>query len=283
VAIGVIIATLPWIYYFGSQHAIKDWLTVYLYDNLFVYTQTPDTSANIPVIPGLFFGLLTTFKTNLITAIILLLGSILLYHLDKTELSRITLTTTITTFILIYIGGHCFQYYSLILTPFLAPYLGIIYQTCANRVKTATTPRTKHIITSGICILCLCGSILTPNLYFMRQSKDNLAQYQFKAIMQQDRNDITLLNYDFLDGGFYTVTNTVPTCKAFCGLNMPLDELTTLQAYYVENGLCDYVITKSRLHQDDGADFALYECIAECDSDDPAYGIDTYRLYRLKQ
>ena len=42
ILLGVAAATLPFVIYFGIHGAISDWLTVYLYDNLFVYTKSTD-------------------------------------------------------------------------------------------------------------------------------------------------------------------------------------------------------------------------------------------------
>ncbi|MFQ7077598.1 MAG: hypothetical protein ACLRSW_06485 [Christensenellaceae bacterium] len=37
IAFGVVAATLPCFVYFSVNHAVKDWLKVYLYDNIFLY------------------------------------------------------------------------------------------------------------------------------------------------------------------------------------------------------------------------------------------------------
>ena len=130
-------------------------------------------------------------------------------------------------------------------------------------------------------ILCLYGSFLiTPNRYFLRFSKTDLAQYQFKEIIDKDDKNATILNYGFLDGGFYTVCNTFPNCKAFCGLNIPLDELKDLQKHFVDNGLCDYIITRTYVGDEEYFELNLYTCIAKCDSD-YSWGERTYRLYKL--
>ena len=112
--------------------------------------------------------------------------------------------------------------------------------------------------------------------------KSDLAQYQFRDIIARDDPEATILNYGFLDGGFYTVCNRIPTCKAFCGLNIPIEELNELQDHYVNNGLCDYIITRTNVEANMDKEFALYECVAECDSD-CSWGKQTFRLYKLTE
>ena len=52
----------------------------------------------------------------------------------------------------------------------------------------------------------------------------------------------TLLNYGFLDGGFYTVTGIYPRTRFFCKVNLPLSDITQEQNQYIEDSLVDFVI-----------------------------------------
>ncbi len=53
----------------------------------------------------------------------------------------------------------------------------------------------------------------------MGYEKEELPQYQFAQIINQTEN-ATLLNYGFLDGGFYMAADVLPTTKFFCRLNL---------------------------------------------------------------
>ena len=67
IAGGVVLATIPWVLYFGINHAIKDWLEVYLYDNLFVYTLAEvDGSrlSGIPISPASYLHFLPLTNTT---------------------------------------------------------------------------------------------------------------------------------------------------------------------------------------------------------------------------
>ena len=86
----------------------------------------------------------------------------------------------------------------------------------------------------------------------------------------------TLLNYDFLDGGFYTVTGIVPECKFFCRLNIVLAEQTQSQMDYIQNGKPDFVITRNSQTEDILSEYMLVS--------DAFYNIEgkeyVYYLYR---
>ena len=116
--------------------------------------------------------------------------------------------------------------------------------------------------------------LLNNNAYMLRYTEQDLPQFAFKEIVDRVENP-TLLNYGFLDGGFYTVYDIVPHCKYFCKTNIALSEMIETQEYYVENGLSDFVVTRGKQ-----IDNELYECVAE-----GKYFFEkdfVYRLYALK-
>ena len=116
--------------------------------------------------------------------------------------------------------------------------------------------------------------MFTPNRYLMGVEQSEMPQYKFKEIIEQKENP-TLLNYGFLDGGFYTVCNIIPNCKAFCKLNIPLEEMYRLQKNYVEAGLCDFVVTRNYF-----AEFEKYTCVAKSSFINEDIMFDYY-LYQL--
>ncbi len=62
--------------------------------------------------------------------------------------------------------------------------------------------------------------------------------------MHSQKENPTLLNYGFLDGGFYTAADIVPTCKYFCILNIPLKEMQEVQDECLSSGAVDFVVTR---------------------------------------
>ena len=73
------------------------------------------------------------------------------------------------------------------------------------------------------------------------------------------KKDATLLNYGFMDAGFYTAAGLVPSVKYFHQTNVPLEEMLAEQERYLREGLCDYVVTRGK---QPGMDRERYELIA---------------------
>lgn len=76
--------------------------------------------------------------------------------------------------------------------------------------------------------------------------------------------DATLLNYGFLDGGFYLAAGVMPVTKYFCELNIPPEkfpEMPKTHQRMVENGETDYVVARLGIKESSGdvPCAALYE------------------------
>ena len=54
---------------------------------------------------------------------------------------------------------------------------------------------------------------------------------------ENNEEKATILTYDTLDYGLYYNTNTLPSTKYFCGLNIPLKEIGEEQNRLVENSI----------------------------------------------
>lgn len=101
-----------------------------------------------------------------------------------------------------------------------------------------------------------------------------VVHYRFGEVMHRLDDDPTLLNYGFMDSGFYTASHTIPTCKYFCILNIPLREMLDAQDEYLRSGAAKFVVTKNKAL--DTARFDKYELV----SAGSFYSTD-YFLYRL--
>lgn len=181
-----------------------------------------------------------------------------------------------STFTFIYIGGRSYPYYFFAISIFIP--LGLIPFTVVldRLIQTIHSPAISRCIFSGVIALSIltCG-LITPNRYLLGVSKEDLPQYQFASIIGTDGSS-TVLNYGFLDGGFYTASNTVPNCKVFCLLNINVEQLTQTQDSYVAQGICDYIVTRN-----EELDVENYSEIASTDFwfEHQVY---TYRLYGLR-
>ena len=115
---------------------------------------------------------------------------------------------------------------------------------------------------------------ITPNRYLRGTEKERLPQFVFAEEIKKTEN-ATLLNYGFLDSGFYTAADVLPNCKAFCELTVRIQEMLYLQEHYKQEGLVDYIVT------DTPRDFEKYELIKEAEfANNEEY--QHFYLYRLK-
>lgn len=280
VAAGVALVTLPVIAYCFLEKMIGDLFTIYFYNNLFLYADSAGSSGGSGLI-GLTVNLLAGLKTVLIYNRIpfLFFPAALIYLWKKRRWEELALVfcSWCGFFLLAYGGGVHQPYYSLPLSVFLPagiPLICLILDRFIPRVSQPLARLSAGILACGL--LLDFAWISSDNTYLMAYSREDLPQFQFARIIHQTP-DATLLNYFFLDGGFYTAAGILPNCPAFCLLNMPLQEYIDLQNQYVEEGLVDYVVTKDRELQSDH-----YLMVAQTSF----YGeeaIHDYRLYRLTE
>lgn len=282
--IGVITAVV--LLFFLFTGALDDLFTVYFYNNIFLYAKEPEQSRldtiykclqvslkwnkhyTILFIPGLLWAVIRAFKD--IKPLLLLLLSF----------CGLALGT--------YWGGWNIMYYGLVFSVFaLFGLIGIaeLLRLCRiDRIFATLTFRSS--IVAGLIAAATVAMMLSVcikhgrNVYLMDYEKEDLPQYQFAEIINQ-QEDPTLLNYGFLDGGFYYAADVVPNCRFFCYLNVAPDEMFFIQRKYIENGLVDFVVTRDRALTDYKLDSSLYECVAQSqlyfESKDR-----TYFLYKLK-
>lgn len=91
--------------------------------------------------------------------------------------------------------------------------------------------------------LALCLAI-SSNVPFLQVRRENLVQTKFASIIRQAGGQ-SLLNYGFLDGGFYLASGITPSCRFFCRLNLPdYEQLEQPVRQMVEQGAFDFIITR---------------------------------------
>ncbi len=263
IILGLIIGTIPFLLYFGFNHAIKEWLYVYIYENIFKYSVVEsNTNFVIQSVRHLFDGFSLTLRYYRLGLLLLGIGSI--YCLLRKWFSEFVYTASMlfTTFFFAFIGGvTTLIYYTLIISPFVCLGLIPIFSAISSDNEKNHLFKNWHAI--GLIIVFILIYINTPNQYLMHYKKNELPQYKFAEIINKEPN-ATLLNYGFLDGGFYTTTGIVPNCKVFCLINMPGDELINLQKQYVNDGVCDFIVTRDyELEIIDSR--ASYNRISSCD------------------
>ncbi len=285
---GMFIATIPFFIYFGVNGAIVDWWEGYIYNNVFVYTT--DTQFHLlKTLKSILRNTMLTFLENLQYSLWIILGVIwfLVGDLRKRKATK-PLLQKVGILLLcgftamgIYWGSQAYyKYYGFILSVFVVlgwiPVLKWLEKTLQHRVESI-----QKLVAASSVVLAL-GMVFcymrSDNVYLLGYPQEDMVQYKFKEIIEETE-DPTLLNYGFLDGGFYTVCHIVPTCKYFAKFNIPLESILRSQQSLIENGEVDYVVTRNFELEES---YEKYELVAE-DSfwfEDQDYN---YYLYRLKE
>jgi len=93
-------------------------------------------------------------------------------------------------------------------------------------------------VSVGVCFL------FSQNVSYIGYDKNQLFMFEFASIINE-KGGGTILNYGTLDLGVYTLTDTLPICKYFCGLNIQLPELKQTQDEFVREGRADFVVCEA--------------------------------------
>ncbi len=282
-AAGFALSTVPWIIYFGANGAILDWLKVYLYDNLFLYSGAEGAGllARVKLIAksGLDWLIQNPFYT-----VPIIIGLIWLVFRRKTVKSMhwAVLFMSFLAALGVFIGGKSYPYYGLALA-FLCP-LGFaaigsaIERASSNRKAGSKAVQSLIAAAFAVCAAASCH-MLSPNVKtgFLMPREETM-QYKLAAEINRFESP-TLLNYGFMDAGFYTATGIVPSVKYFHQTNVPLDEMLSEQIRYIDEGICGFVVTRGR--QPASID-ERYDMVATAPSPE-GFWYDNVYLYRLKE
>lgn len=280
--LGFVISTLPWLLYFGINDALLPWVKTYLYDNLFLYSSSGESAGLVMRLKDIAKSALSWGLENLRYTLLIAIGlGFGIFHKSASKWQRISLLLMFLIGALgVFIGGKSYPYYGLILAAFVP--LGMIplcllADRCIQRL-----PKARRFLPALCCICCaLCFALsyqLSPNVKTsFGQDKSTTMQYQFAAILSEYENP-TLLNYGFMDAGFYTASGITPDVKYFHQTNVPLEEMMQEQIRYIEGGVCDFIVTRGKQPE---SIHNLYELIAAADAPDH-FWYDHVYLYKLK-
>lgn len=261
--LGMFIPLLPWLIYFAYHNALDEFIFSYVTFNIKYYPNNkPLLLRLITVIskPARFFA------TNLGIGIPFFFGLLILWFdklILKTKEQKLIITTTfIFLAIGVFFGGVSFRYYYLILTPFsifgiivLAKWIEEKYQVHKNINSDAYLT----IITTILLALAFYASSNTSMIKPLVEKEDTV-QYQFAEIINKKKNP-TILNYHFLDGGFYMASVTQPTTKYFQKQNISDDlfpKITEEQDKLIKNKKVDFVITRTKINRYENIKFTKY-------------------------
>lgn len=277
-ALGFVLSTLPWLIYFGLNGAILPWLKTYLYDNLFLYSSGGEASGLLARGKDAAAAAWAWVTENPLYAVPTLCGlGWLLLRKGSAKWERLLWGLSFALCALgAFAAGPTYPYYALALAAF-AP--AMLLWPCRQLAAALKKPRLRAGLTAALFVLCvgLCPLMSENVSASFGQKRESTMQYQLAAVISQYPN-ATLLNYGFMDAGFYTAAGIAPNVKYYHQTNVPLQEMLDEQVRYIQDGVCDFVVTRGKqpecIHD-------RYELAAMADSPE-GYWYEHVYLYRRK-
>lgn len=222
---------------------LRDYYDVYITFNLTAYSTTIDLKTRIL---NMFSAIFQQMKYNRTIYILLCLGFVNCLTtkiLKNIWINIFILLSFIFLMIGVYIGGLPFIYYFLCFEAYII--FGFIFVFSIVQ---------KYLSSQTLAICILCGGMIfsvhyplkSPNRGYMNIPQSAYAQYIFKDIIDKSKNK-TLLNYDNLDGGFYTTCNIVPNVKYFMRQNVGYDRYPQIidgQREAIKNKEIEFVVIR---------------------------------------
>lgn len=292
--LGTLLPFVPWVIYFGITGGLDDWYRVYIYTNVFLYSDFganshgASASQKIYDLAKLLYWLILDNLQYFIFVIAGLLWMLLRKGASFAERIAPALMFALT-FLFIYIGGAHLPYYAFPLTAFAVTGMagaGVLLDRIAARVvlqksipadgarKAGSSRRTAGnimLVTAGILLsLVISYAVIfrcSWNMDYLGTPKDQIFLTSFTEDINKDREagivdkDLTtLLNIGCLDSGLYTTTGIYPTCYWFQTQTLPGGEVDREQLSYILEGRTDYIVARDSYPE---AIFEHYEQIDE--------------------
>lgn len=272
--LGFGIITVPVLLYFVATGSLQDLFQVYFYNNMFLYPMELHSN-RIIVIIACFIGIT---KDNVYFPALIILG--LVWILMKSTKEKLAVLISFCGLVAgVYWGGRLNRYYALILSVYAIFGLIALLSVVVKIVSPILKKQKWFVI--GITALsiiflaaCYC---LSPNVYLMHYDKEDLPQYKFSLEINRIPG-AKLLNYGFLDGGFYLAAEVMPYTRFFSTINLPVQEMYDSQKADIENAVPDFIVTREPLEEDE-INSNHYECIKQ----ESFYFEDKDRIYYLYQ
>lgn len=272
---------LPWVIYFGVNHALAFWYQGYIYYNVFVYADFSDETLSLGTriykLAKILYWLVIE-HIQYFAFIILGIGTIVLHPKRKWMEKFAVISLCFFLFLGIYIGGVELKYYSMPLTVFAVLgfcSMGIFLEWLAK--GNMEEKKWLAVLGTGVSILgaVVIMSQLSLNTDYMKTPKEDLYLSKLYSAMEVDE-DTTLLNISCFDVGLYTMSGVVPNCYWFQTQTLPIENVLIEQDNYIREQRIDYIVAREYYPEivNEG-----YDLIATEKEEERGY---TYYLFRKK-
>ncbi len=258
----------------------------YFYNNLFLY---PSESQE-PLLEQIGDRFSLAMDKNEGFPFLLYLGiAYLLIRAKEWPKELLAVTLSFTGLVIFTFMGKSYPYYALTLAAFsvfgLIGIAKLIRKIPRKEIVPDAIARSKSAGANAIalvCILCLYDAHgKSSNVYLMDYEREDLPQYQFAEHIRKVE-DATLLNFGFLDAGFYRTADVLPSTPFFCTFNVNAPGMWESQYAIIEEGAVDFVITRRYELSHYNCDGSKYELIDTASLIFEEFPF-TYYLYALKE
>ncbi len=275
--LGMALTALPWAIYFGANHALHDLIDVYFISNATLYPR------RITLLDRFLDFFRSDLYKNPVMVPLILSGAWLSMKGTKLREKSAVWVTMILLYVFVFIGGVRYRYYLLILGAFVP--FGVI--ALCDLLRRAVFTRHQAAWTAARICAYAAILLLTGNcLYFIGKPRSYYPQEQFAAYMEPGS---ILLNYGFLDGGFFLVSGTeLPDSRYFCKVNIYREQLPEMyeeQERIIDECAADYAVIRKEDGEswDERYDYApFYENYVKIAEARESYDGYCYALYRLR-
>ena len=182
--------------------------------------------------------------------------------------------SAVALFIFTYASGRKYPYYAMVMASFAPLGFGMVFRMIpAARSETKVFRRVVALL--GVLAAALgpaAGMRWSKNAYLMSVPREDMPPFRFASVIRQ-AEDQTLLNYGFLDGGFYLAADSQPVTRFFCTLNNDLPEMKEEQRTAINEGRTAFGVTRGmggpqRLRsgrvQNESVDMSAYHPVDTC-------------------
>lgn len=253
--------------YFLYHGAVADLIEVYFYNNIFLYPVEAETEDVSRI--ELYWQIMVNVAENN-AAIFTMIGIGALGLLaDIRKHWRILLAAVLSFLVLVvgtYWGMRPYPYYAFVFAAFsvYGP-IAVIRLLRLLPLDTFREALADSRWLQNLAILSLTVAMFavsftcSRNAYMMRYAKEDYPQYKFAQIINTVE-DPQILNYGFLDSGFYYAAGVKPSCRYFCYFNINVPQMWNDQRDAIESGEVDFVITRRYTldrYSPDTSDFTL--------------------------
>ncbi len=255
--LGMGIATLPVFLYFLINGALYDLYYMYFYINIAVYGKVTSSIAVILNTMVTNFGAaLNNNPIMLYGGLVFIAGFLCTNKIQRGVWPKISLALIAVLLIMgVYGGGKKYPYYFLIFYVFLVLALVAVGKLLVYFAKRGDGESADPVVSEkfkrSVIVMAMLAFMFSstgaylcsPNKNFMAVQQSQLAQFRFAKIINASDNP-TLLNYGFLDGGFYTASGVVPSTKYFCKINVVDPAMMQAQNAIIRNKGVKFVVIR---------------------------------------